>query len=152
MARSVRRKRNKYNARKVEFKGIVFDSQAELEYYLLLKSDKNVQDIELQPQYEIIKPYKVKCGRCDGRGKVLNTKTLNLNKCTLCKGYGTRTKAGAKYTADFKVTYIDGEVKIIDVKGGPTSKDFTLRRKLFEIKTGEELVIAKKTGKGWEVK
>ncbi|WP_068672294.1 DUF1064 domain-containing protein [Oceanobacillus sp. Castelsardo] len=148
----VRRKpKNKYNARKIEFQGVTFDSQAEYEYYLILKNDKSVQDIELQPEYQIIKPYKVKCGRCDGRGKVLNTKTLNLNKCTLCKGYGTRTKSGAKFTADFKVTYIDGEIKVIDVKGGPTSKDFTLRKKLFEIKTGHELVIAKKTGKGWEV-
>nr|WP_276536909.1 DUF1064 domain-containing protein [Oceanobacillus caeni] len=144
-------KRNKYNARKVNFQGIEFDSKAEYEYYLILKNDKMVQDIELQPEYQIIKPYKVKCGRCDGRGKVLNTETLNLNKCTLCKGYGTRTKQGAKYTADFKVTYIDGEEKVIDVKGR-ASRDFTLRKKLFEVLTGKELVIAKKTGKGWEVK
>lgn len=153
MSKTMRRKpKNKYNARKIEFGGHVFDSLAERDFYLILKNDKTVKDIELQPQYEIIKPYKVKCGRCDGRGKVLNTKTLNLNKCTLCKGYGTRTKQGAKYTADFKVTYIDGEEKVIDVKGGPTSKDFTLRKKLFEVLTGKELVIAKKTGKGWEVK
>ncbi len=151
MTRVRRKPKNKYNARKVEFGGHVFDSLAERDFYLILKNDKTVSDIELQPQYEIIKPYKVKCGRCDGRGKVLNTKTLNLNKCTLCKGYGTRTKQGAKYTADFKVTYIDGEEKVIDVKGH-ASRDFTLRKKLFEIKTGHELVIAKKTKKGWEVK
>lgn len=144
-------KRNKYNARKVNFQGIQFDSQAEFEYYMLLKKDKMVDNIELHPQFAILKPYEVTCGRCEGRGKVLNKKTLNLNKCGLCKGYGKRTKAGAVYTADFKVTYVDGEEKIVDVKGGPVSKDFTLRRKLFEIQTGKELVIAKKTKQGWKV-
>ena len=119
---------------------------------MILKSDKLVKDIELQPEYTILAPYKVTCGRCDGRGRIYNQKTGNMNKCTLCKGYGTREKQGAKYTADFKVTYIDGHEEIIDVKGGVVSSDFPLRRKLFEIQTGKELVIARKTGKGWEVK
>nr|WP_310739772.1 DUF1064 domain-containing protein [Oceanobacillus alkalisoli] len=99
-----------------------------------------------------MEPYKVTCGRCDGRGRNFNEKTGRFNKCTLCKGHGTRTKQGAKYTADFKVTYIDGHVEVIDVKGGRVSHDFPLRRKLFEIKTGIELIIAKKTKNGWEVK
>ncbi|MDY0394772.1 DUF1064 domain-containing protein [Virgibacillus halophilus] len=146
------RRRKKYNARKIAFQGNEFDSKAEYEYFLILKNDKLVKDIELQPEYTIIDPYKVECGRCDGRGQIYNQRTGNFNKCTLCKGYGTRTKQGAKYTADFKVTYIDGHEEIIDVKGGPTSRDFTLRRKLFEIQSGKELVIAKKTRKGWEVK
>jgi|SRR5690625_2097955 len=148
----MRRKRNKYNARKVLFQGIEFDSKSEYEYYLLLKNNKLVKDIELQPEYTIIEAYKVECGRCDGKGQTYNKRTGNFNKCTLCKGAGRRTKQGAKYTADFKVTYIDGHEEIVDVKGGPASRDFTLRRKLFEIQSGKELVIAKKTGKGWEVK
>src|SRR5699024_2516716 len=128
--------------------GIEFDSRAEMEYYLILKNDKLVKDIELQPEYTIIDPYKVECGRCDGKGQVFNKRTGNFNKCTLCKGAGERTKQGAKYTADFKVTYVDGHEEIVDVKGGITSRDFTLRRKLFESKSGKELVIAKKTRKG----
>lgn len=149
----MRKRRNKFNARKVNFQGIEFDSKSEYEYFLILKNDKLVKDIELQPEFAILEPYKVECGRCDGRGQVYNKRTGNFNKCTLCKGYGTRTKQGAKYTADFKVTYIDGHEEIIDVKGsGPMSRDFTLRRKLFEIQSGKELVIAKKTKKGWEVK
>ncbi|MCM3739219.1 DUF1064 domain-containing protein [Oceanobacillus luteolus] len=147
-----RRRRNKYNARKVEFQGMEFDSKAEWEFYMLLKNDKLVKDIELHPEYTIIEPYKVECGRCDGRGRTFNKRTGNFNKCTLCRGYGTREKAGAKYTADFKVTYVDGLEEIIDVKGGPVSKDFPLRRKLFEIAAGKELIIAKKTKNGWEVK
>lgn len=145
-------RKNKYNARKIVFQGIEFDSKAEYEYYLLLKNDKTVKKIELHPEFNIIDSYKVECGRCDGTGQVYNKRTGNFNKCALCKGKRKRTKQGAKYTADFKVTYVDGYEEIIDVKGGVTSRDFTLRRKLFEIKTGKELVIAKKTRKGWEVK
>lgn len=150
MVRRTRRK-NKYNARKVEFDGIQFDSISERDFYLVLKNDKFVKDIELQPEFTIIKPYKVKCGRCEGRGKVLNPKTLNLNKCRSCKGYGTKTKAGAKYTADFKVTMDDGEQKVIDVKG-KAARDFSLRKKLFEMQTGQELVVVKRKGRGWEIK
>ncbi len=145
-------RRNKYNARKVMFRGIEFDSKAEFEYYLMLKNDKLVKHIELQPQYTIIDPYEVLCRKCDGRGRVLNEKTLNFNKCKACKGSGKKKKQGAIYTADFKVIYIDGEEKIIDIKGGPVSKDFTLRRKLFEIQTGKELTVIKKTKQGWVTK
>lgn len=148
----MRKKRNKYNARKVIFQGKEFASKAEFEYYLILKNDNLVKDIELQPEYTIIDSYKVECGRCLGLGHIVNNRTGNFNKCTLCKGAGKRTKQGAKYTADFKVTYVDGHEEIVDVKGGITSRDFTLRRKLFEIQSGKELVIAKKTRKGWEVK
>lgn len=146
------RRKNKYNARKTIYDGHEFDSLSERDFYIILKNDKLVKHIELQPQYTILKAYKVECGRCDGRGQVYNKRTGNFNKCTLCKGAGKRTKQGAKYTADFKVTYIDGHVEIIDVKGGVVSKDFPLRRKLFEIETGKELVIAKRTRNGWEVK
>lgn len=145
-------RRNKYNARKVMFQGIQFDSVAERDYYLILKNDKLVKDIELQPKYTIIEPYEVLCRRCEGKGQVLNPKTLNFNKCRQCKGTGNKTKQGAVYTADFKVTYVDGEEKIIDIKGGPVSKDFTLRRKLFEIQTGKELTVIKKTKQGWVTK
>jgi len=132
--------------------GIEFDSIAESEFYLLLKADKTVQEIELHPEYQIIDPYKVKCGRCTGTGQRFNERTGNFNKCTLCKGAGKRTKRGAIYTADFFVRYIDGHEAVYDVKGGPTSRDFTLRRKLFEMKTGRELKIAKKTKQGWDIK
>lgn len=40
------------------------------------------------------------------------------------------------YKADFKVTYADGHVEIIDVKGMVT-KDFAIKRKVFEYKYPE---------------
>ena len=138
-------KRNKYFAKKRVIGGIEFDSIAESEFYLLLKSDKTVKGIQLQPEFQIIDDYMVDCGRCAGTGQKYNDRTGNYNKCKLCKGQGARRKSGAKYTADFRVTYIDGHVDVIDVKGGRNSRNFTLRRKLFEIETGRELKIARKT-------
>ncbi|HAR7501542.1 TPA: DUF1064 domain-containing protein, partial [Staphylococcus aureus] len=45
---------SKYNAKKVEYKGIVFDSKVECEYYQYLESnmnDTNYDRIELQPKF-----------------------------------------------------------------------------------------------------
>jgi hypothetical protein len=53
------------------------------------------------------------------------------------------------YTADFRVTYIDGYQEVIDVKGGPVTRDFPLRRRLFELKTGMELIVIRLKGKEW---
>ncbi|MFC5587524.1 DUF1064 domain-containing protein [Sporosarcina soli] len=78
--------------------------------------------------------------------QVLKRNPIN---CTLCKGRGKREKNGAVYTADFKVTYFDGYVEIYDVKSGPVKRDFPLRRKLFELKTGMELIVVRLKGKEW---
>ena len=47
---------SKYNAKKVEYKGIVFDSKVECDYYQYL--ERNLGDeydhIELQPRYESV--------------------------------------------------------------------------------------------------
>ncbi|WP_249777589.1 DUF1064 domain-containing protein [Paenalkalicoccus suaedae] len=108
----------KYNAKKITIGDIEFDSQTEALYYQELRRNKLVSKIDLQPVYQIINPYKVTCKRCGGNGSTLNTKTSNYNKCRLCQGAGTRSKPGSIYTADFKVTYVDGHEEVIDVKGG----------------------------------
>lgn len=143
-------KKNKYFAKKVTIGEIQFDSKIESEFYKYLKKDQSVKSIELQPRFEILKPYKVECKRCNGFGQVYNRKTGNYNKCSLCKGKGKRTKRGAVYTADFRVKYIDGHEEVIDVKGGRSSRDFPLRRKLFEMSYGKELVIVRKKNGTWE--
>lgn len=144
-------KKFKSNRRAIptEYKGILFDSQTEAEYYQHLERDKSIERIELQPKYKIIEPYKVLCRRCEGSGKVLNGRTLNQNKCRVCNGEGLKTKAGAVYTADFKVTYKDGYSEVIDVKGGPVGRDFGLRTKLLESKTGNEVVVVRLIKKEW---
>ncbi len=47
---------SKYNAKKVEYKGIIFDSKVECEYYQYLESnmsDTNYDHIEIQPKFEL---------------------------------------------------------------------------------------------------
>ncbi len=131
------------------YNGILFDSKTEADYYKHLEKDKTIRHIELQPQYQIIKPYNVVCSRCKGFGKSLNVRTSNYNQCRLCAGKGVKTKAGAIYTADFKVLYNDGTYEVIDVKGGPAERDFTLRKKLLESKSGQEVVVVRFKNKQW---
>lgn len=138
-----------YHSKKIEYQGIEFDSQTEFLFYKHLKSDPAVKDIELQPSYQIIDKYEVVCKRCGGSGKRTSPRTGNLINCTLCHGKQKREKAGAIYTADFKVTYVDGFVEVIDVKGWKAERDFSLRKKLFEIKTGMELIVIRLKNKEW---
>lgn len=136
-------------SKKAEYNGHEFDSLTELAYYKQLQKDPAVQSIDLQPAYQLVERYQVECKRCTGSGKVSSPRTGNPINCSLCKGYGKRKKPGVSYTADFKVTYIDGYEEVIDVKGYEASRDFPIRRKLFEILTGKELVVVERRGKEW---
>lgn len=81
---------SKYNAKKVEYKGVVFDSKVECDYYQYLERNLgNEYDyIELQPRYELI------------------PKMNNQRK--------------TEYIADFALFKDDVLVEVIDVKGMPT--------------------------------
>lgn len=138
-----------HRSKKVEYQGIEFDSQTEFLYYRHLKTDPAVKDIELQPVYKIIESYEVACKRCSGTGKQVSKRTGNPINCSLCSGKGKREKAGAIYTADFKVTYIDGYQEVIDVKGYKAERDFSLRKKLFELQTGVELIVIRLKDDEW---
>lgn len=99
---------SKYNNKKVVCDGITFDSKAERDYYLYLldlKQRRVVTDIQLQPSFLLQEKFRK-------NGKLYREIT---------------------YKADFEVTYADGHVEIIDVKGMMT-KDFAIKRKLFEYK------------------
>jgi len=139
-----------HHSKTIEIDNITFDSQTEGLFYIHLKKVPAVKDIEVQPVYQIIDSYEVACKRCSGTGKRPSPKTGNPINCSLCHGKCKRVKAGAIYTADFKVTYIDGYVEIIDVKGWKAERDFSLRKKLFEIKTGMELIVMRLENKEWE--
>lgn len=130
-----------WNAKKTFVYGILFDSKAEADYYMLLLTDPDVEKVEVQPVFDVILSYTVTCYRCNGSGKRTSLKTGRAINCTLCSGKGKKTKAGAKYTADFKVYYKDGRREIIDVKGGPASRDFSLRRKLLEKAISQEVIV-----------
>jgi len=47
------------------------------------------------------------------------------------------------------VIYVDGYEEILDVKGGPVTRDFLLRRKLLEQAVGKELIVVRLKGKEW---
>lgn len=81
---------SKYNAKKVEYKGVVFDSKVECDYYQYL--ERNLGDeydyIELQPRYELIP---------------------KVNK-----------QRKTEYIADFALWKDNKLLEVIDVKGMPT--------------------------------
>lgn len=95
---------SKYNAKKVEYKGIVFDNKVECEYYQYLEKKMNgvrYNRIEIQPRYELIPKF------------------------------GDQRKT--EYIADFAL-YLDNDlIEVIDVKGMATTTA-KLKAKLFRYK------------------
>ncbi|MCL4616984.1 DUF1064 domain-containing protein [Staphylococcus aureus] len=82
---------SKYNAKKVEYKGIVFDSKVECEYYRYLESNMNGTNynrIELQPKFELLP-------KLDKQRKI-------------------------EYIADFALYLDDKLIEVIDIKGKAT--------------------------------
>lgn len=113
--------RNRYGAVKTEVDGIMFDSQAESEFYKLLKQSDDVVAFELQPRYLLLESFQK-----DGK-----------------------TIRKMEYVADFKVLYKDKKFEVIDVKGMVTDV-FKLKKKLFDHRYRDiELILIKKQGKGW---
>lgn len=102
-------KRNKYNAQKTVVDGITFDSKAEAEYYCALKLLKKAGEVK---SIELQPEFELLPGE-EGKRPV-------------------------KYIADFRVTYSDGKVEIIDVKGVRTDV-YKLKKRLVEHKYGIEI-------------
>lgn len=117
-----KKKHSKFNAKKREVDGIVFDSTMESKYYEVLK-DKlksgKIKGFKLQPKFN------------------------------LQPGY---TKNGKKiqpisYSADFSVEENDGTTSIIDTKGMETPS-FKLKKKIFEYLYKDLTLIIIKYHKG----
>lgn len=107
--------KTKYNSKKVEIDGHVFDSVAESRYYLLLKLKEEQKEIlffRMQPRYELQESF-----RKNGK---LHRKI--------------------EYVADFEVHHLDGTIETVDVKGFET-KDFSIKKKLFEKKFPHKLTL-----------
>lgn len=116
-----RTKKNKYNARKVEYDGILFDSQKEvLRYKELwsLYSEGIISNLQRQVKYILI-PTQREPAQIGPRGGLKQGKLLE-NECS--------------YIADFVYTVNEtGETVVEDVKGykkGEAYKVFTIKRKL----------------------
>jgi hypothetical protein len=98
---------NKFHAKKVTIDGIEFDSKRESEYYLRYKDDKAIKDIECHPRYTLLESFR----DCNGKAERAIT-----------------------YRPDFRLTYSDGSVEVVEVKSKRTAKepDYIMRRKLFK--------------------
>lgn len=104
-----RRSNNKYGAEKTEIDNIKFDSGQESRYYLLYKSmlkRGEIVNLELQPKFILQEGFR------NWEGKAVRPIT---------------------YKADFLLTYPGGRKVVIEVKGYRT-RDYQLRRKMFEYK------------------
>ena len=115
---------SKYNAKKIEYKGHVFDSKVECEYYQHLESKMNgvnYDRIEIQPRYELVPKF------------------------------GKQRKA--EYIADFALYLNDELIEVIDVKGRPT-ETAKLKSKMFrylyrDVKLTWICKAPKYTGQEW---
>jgi hypothetical protein len=118
--------KSKYGSVKTVVDGIIFDSRREANHYqelLLLKRVGEVTDIELQPKYELLPGYWKCCGE-------VSTNTHSKHICPYCSKSIKKTQP-ITYSADFKVTYADGRIEIVDVKGMETTA-FKDKKKIFE--------------------
>jgi hypothetical protein len=101
---------NKFHAKKVTIDGIEFDSKRESEYYEHFVDVANaglVTKIECHPRYTLLESF---------------------------RGNDGRVERAITYRPDFRLTYSDGSVEVVEVKSKRTAKepDYIMRRKLFK--------------------
>ena len=119
--------------KKTEVDGITFDSETESKYYIYIRDNKeklNIKEIELQPEFILQNKYIL-----TPNGKRIDYKNDKQFKAEQ-KKYPKCTHQAIKYIADFKITYNDGTVEVIDVKGTKTA-DFKIKEKMFNYKYPE---------------
>ena len=104
--------RNKFNATKTLYNGILYDSKKEagfaMKLDILRKASGKDRVIEIERQV---------------------TFSFDLNGHHICK-----------YKPDFKVTYSDGRIEYIDVKGMET-REFSIKKKLLKAFYGIDVKI-----------
>jgi len=151
----------KLKKKQIEYKGHIFDSSLEANFFRFLevnREEMKIHEIICHPAYEIIPAAIKQCPRCYNAGKVKNPVTGNMVKCTYCKGTGYKDISPSIFTPDFEILYTDGRREIIDVKGdffkkSQIDKTFPIRKKLFEARYGLHVyVVTWDNMKGWDKK
>jgi hypothetical protein len=103
----------KYHNKKCEYKGLKFDSLKERNHYIVLEhleKTNQIKDLKRQVKFELQPSFK------------LNNKTIRA----------------ITYIADF--TYLkDNKLVVVDTKGFRT-KDYLLKKKMFQYKYGMDIV------------
>lgn len=125
---------SKYNAKKVVYDGIEFDSRKECKRYIELKKlqdDGVITDLELQRKFVLIPLQREECNEIITKGKNKN-----------CFKKGKVLERECAYFADFY--YIkDGKIVVEDTKGyrrGGAYTVFTIKRKLMLYNYGIKVV------------
>ena len=113
---------NKFNAKKIEFNGIKFDSKKECERYKVLKNLEEkgeISNLELQKKFILIPKQEMEYEETLKSGKI-KTKTRTIER-------------EISYIADFYYKDKDGKEVVEDVKGckfGAAYNIFVIKRKL----------------------
>ena len=116
---------NKYNNQKVRVQGILFDSKAESERYLELKSMEQkgeISDLRLQVTYELI-PVQREPGEVGPRGGIKPGKVIHRP---------------ITYVADF--VYIDDGEEIVEDCKGVKTEVYKIKKKLFRYRYGKDII------------
>ncbi|MGG3502863.1 DUF1064 domain-containing protein [Bacillus anthracis] len=93
-----------------------------MNYYKYLKEREDVTHVECHPSYTLVPSFEI--------------------KSSITKS-GKSKKTAMRFTPDFKVTYSDGRVEVVDVKGSKKAinEGFPLRKKLWEYLNKQELIV-----------
>lgn len=110
--------KRKYGNKTVTVDSLTFDSELESRYYLHLKGLRDagiVERFEMQQQFELLAGYTI----------------------------AGKKRQPVRFTPDFVVYYADGHIEVVDIKGSKmvVSRDFPLRKKLFETKFNMPLYV-----------
>ena len=103
-------KKSKYNAKKVEVDGIIFDSKMESEFYEYLLTKHRKEDIVLQPVYKLLDSFK------DKKGKLVRGITYKADFEVLGVLYDVKGMATPVFSIKeklFKKRYPDIELKCV---------------------------------------
>jgi len=116
---SVSKKReSKYNARKVEFMGEMFDSVLERDRYIFLKAEQDagrISNLRRQVEYELVPAQYKDETHLTAKGKVSTRKVL--------------LERAVRYKADFVYNAPNGTLVVEDAKGRRT-KEYIIKKKL----------------------
>lgn len=124
---SYKKEMGRYYHKKTVVNNIVFDSETEAKYYLYLIENKaklGIKGFDRQKEF-IIQPKYILTPEGE-RIDYVNDKQFKKEQ----KKYPGCTIAAIKYVCDFKITYLDGRVEVIDIKGVKTP-EFKIKEKMF---------------------
>ena len=127
MARYKRKKsEGKIAHKKTTIDGITFDSKMESDYYVYLKEEKKagrIKNFDLQPEFILQPKHFIMNGKVHAETDDTYKEMDKLRKKHNKENPDNKIQIiqAIKYISDFKVTYPDGRIEIVDTKGKETA-------------------------------